>query len=88
MKNTLMMTCFVFLSGSLALANELKEIKCSNAVYGILHQSCVLPMDQQEFILAADKCSADATYENYIINLNGYNYQYNVTNCAFQTSGK
>lgn len=62
---------------------EEKTISCSSAVYGIMHQSCNLTLELQDFITSAQKCSTDYQ-DNYYFSKDGQTYTYDLTTCSFK----
>lgn len=68
-----------------AIAQPTKTIKCQDAVYSILHQGCVLPVNVQRTLLASENCATQDD-DQYFFAINGETVEYSIPACNFVPS--
>lgn len=84
MEKLMLLVAFI---GAQAMANtlDLRNVKCHDAVYSILHQGCVLPVNVQRTLLASETCATEND-DQYYFQINGENVVYSIPSCGFKSA--
>lgn len=83
MLKTLIVSLSIFASLNGAQAADLKPVKCTDAIYSIMHQSCVLPLDLQMSLAQSDSCATE-NHDQYYFTKSGETLVYDIGSCSFK----